>query len=481
MKDLHIQDPFLFGEWFDIQWFHSCYTEGLTKTIHERLGYGLSQLVAELDNTVQRFYFSRSEWTSIGKKYLEDIVKNPQILQKLLSDLRVASDKLNVFSEQLKEQDMALLSEQKQIELVKQYHVLHHEVWALGQVVNVLELENSFLTDYLKAYLQTLIADSDEFIKVFQILITPRELSQAQQEERDMLVLAQDANPKELLKFHHKKYSWIHFGWTGPSLTLEYFEQVHRGLYEEGKAHEKLSEMLKNHDHMVEQKKIFFQTWNITSEKQLLFELLEELLFLKAYRMDSLFFSYESTQPVLKKIAQDHYLSLAQVYTLYSDWLVQGLEKGKLHEHEINEIAKYSVRYYDGENIFLLVGQEAKEFTAPLKSLLPKQVSVDQLSGECAFPGVVRGRVCVVNRASEMGKFQPGDILVSNVTNPSLLPIMKKASAFVTNMGGLTCHAAIVARELHVPCIVGTKFATKVFKDGDMVEVDASKGIVRKI
>jgi len=58
---------------------------------------------------------------------------------------------------------------------------------------------------------------------------------------------------------------------------------------------------------------------------------------------------------------------------------------------------------------------------------------------------------------------------------------MKLAKAFVTDEGGIVCHAAIIARELKVPCIIGTKFATQIFKDGDMVEVDADKGIVKKI
>jgi phosphohistidine swiveling domain-containing protein len=71
------------------------------------------------------------------------------------------------------------------------------------------------------------------------------------------------------------------------------------------------------------------------------------------------------------------------------------------------------------------------------------------------------------------------DILVSQITYPSLLPAMKKAGAIITNVGGVICHAAIIARELNIPCIVGTKFATKVLKDGDLVEVDADTGVVR--
>ncbi len=65
------------------------------------------------------------------------------------------------------------------------------------------------------------------------------------------------------------------------------------------------------------------------------------------------------------------------------------------------------------------------------------------------------------------------------MTTPEMVPVMKRAAAFVTDEGGITCHAAIVSREMKKPCIIGTKIATKVLKDGDLVEVDANRGIVR--
>ncbi len=67
------------------------------------------------------------------------------------------------------------------------------------------------------------------------------------------------------------------------------------------------------------------------------------------------------------------------------------------------------------------------------------------------------------------------------MTHPEFLSLMKQASAIVTDEGGVTCHAAIVARELGIPCVIGTKMATKVLKDGDEVEVDADKGIVKRM
>jgi len=70
---------------------------------------------------------------------------------------------------------------------------------------------------------------------------------------------------------------------------------------------------------------------------------------------------------------------------------------------------------------------------------------------------------------------------VSEATRPEYVPLMKKAAAIITDSGGMLSHAAVVSREMKKPCIVGLQIATKVFKDGDMVEVNATNGIVRKI
>ena len=87
----------------------------------------------------------------------------------------------------------------------------------------------------------------------------------------------------------------------------------------------------------------------------------------------------------------------------------------------------------------------------------------------------------VLRSSTQINKVKLGDILVAKMTRPDYVPAMRRAAAIVTNEGGMTCHAAIVSRELGIPCIVGTKIATKVLKDGDLVEVDAEKGIVKKI
>jgi pyruvate,water dikinase len=87
----------------------------------------------------------------------------------------------------------------------------------------------------------------------------------------------------------------------------------------------------------------------------------------------------------------------------------------------------------------------------------------------------------VVVSAKYISKVQKGDVLVAPMTRPEHLPAMRRAAAIITDEGGITCHAAIVSRELGIPCIIGTKIATKVLQDGQTVEVDADKGVVRVV
>lgn len=105
----------------------------------------------------------------------------------------------------------------------------------------------------------------------------------------------------------------------------------------------------------------------------------------------------------------------------------------------------------------------------------------DEIIGKIACQGNVKGIVKIIGHSEDLSKIKKGDVMVAKYTFPNFTPYMLKCSAIVTDEGGSISHAAIVGREHNIPCIVGTKIATKVFRDGDLVEVDANKGIVRKV
>lgn len=119
---------------------------------------------------------------------------------------------------------------------------------------------------------------------------------------------------------------------------------------------------------------------------------------------------------------------------------------------------------------------EARELKAEKGSGFVKIARTPVLTGAGASPGIGTGPVKILKSPKEIGKVQKGDVLVAPMTSPDYVPAMKKASAIVTNEGGQTSHAAIVSRELGIPCVVGTKEGTVKLKEGSIVTVDGATG-----
>jgi pyruvate,water dikinase len=135
------------------------------------------------------------------------------------------------------------------------------------------------------------------------------------------------------------------------------------------------------------------------------------------------------------------------------------------------------------KEIFIL---QSRPITTIKQKTLPEKVKagVEEgegrilIQGQGASPGVAGGRVALVTSMKDVGKVQSGDIMVTKMTNPDMVPAMRKVAGIVTDEGGMTCHAAIVSRELGTPAVVGTKKATSVLKEGQMVTIDGEKGLV---
>jgi phosphohistidine swiveling domain-containing protein len=196
----------------------------------------------------------------------------------------------------------------------------------------------------------------------------------------------------------------------------------------------------------------------------LLYQQARELVYLRTKRTDVFYELLFWARPIFKEAARNHGLSFQDLKYFSFNSLVLG----RPHRYGRN----ISCLDFDGDFIII---------DGPVLTKKTQLEALTDIKGTIAQPGKVRGRVVVVNKVSETIKVKPGNILVTYMTSPDFLPAMKKAVAFVTDEGGLTCHAAIIAREMKKPCVIGTKIATRVLKDGDLVEVDADKGVVRII
>ena len=170
---------------------------------------------------------------------------------------------------------------------------------------------------------------------------------------------------------------------------------------------------------------------------------------------------------------------------LFADELREFITKNKKLPSEEDLASRKKLlyaRFYMPEKFNHETNSEAEKEIVRLKLFEEEQLpNVNSLKGQTAQKGFAKGMVRIILKRSDIDKFIDGEIIVAPMTDPSYLPIMRNALAFVTDEGGTLCHAAIVARELKKPCIIGTKIATRVLKDGMEVEVDANKGIVKII
>ncbi|MFH1551354.1 MAG: PEP-utilizing enzyme [bacterium] len=184
---------------------------------------------------------------------------------------------------------------------------------------------------------------------------------------------------------------------------------------------------------------------------------------------------------LLKEIAKRFDLKTKELF-FYTNKEILMLFKGQKVKRDIIEKRQKGYALISLKNKKVLLTGEY--FKRMYRELVVLKLKTRQLTGQVAMRGKAKGRVRAIlhNKrviTKDVAKFKKGEILVTEMTRPDTILACKKAAAIVTDEGGITSHAAIISRELKTPCVIATKVATQVLKDGDLVEVDAYKGIVK--
>lgn len=172
------------------------------------------------------------------------------------------------------------------------------------------------------------------------------------------------------------------------------------------------------------------------------------------------------TVPVPKEFVE------AQVLT--ENEILQLVDFGKILEKHYNRAQDIEFATEKGK-VYVV---QTRAVTTEAKKEETKIAGEPILKGLGSSPGIATGKVRIVRSLRDIEKVGKGDILVTTMTSPDLVPTMSKCSAIITDEGGVNCHASIVAREMGIPCIVGTKNATSTLKDGEIVTVDAYHGFI---
>lgn len=398
--------------------------------------------------------------------------------------------------------DFAAKSDQELYGILRRGNVIYTEHWAQGMIGQFFEMGDVKVSELLKERLLPALAAHGDPEAVFGKLMTPRESSGIAEEYGAVLETIREIQSSPDIKASYEsagtvtelpdaeakrmhalaeRFGWFQYYYAGPAATGEYyFGLIKRKLpaidaAAELAEREAAAKELASFQKQVEQ--------DLPEDDRMLVGQLRTFAYYKEARKESQYhINYGLDgwyREAAKRLSSEPLYAKYVLESEYEAMFVKGAPL--LTDTELKERYRASAYFcVDGKDT-LVAGDEALKY----KELYQKNTEGAQvdgvLKGSVAYPGFVRGRAIIVNAAADMEKFRDGDILISIATNPVLVPAMSRAAAIVTNTGGVTCHAAIVSRELKIPCVVGTKVATQVIQDGDQVEVDANKGIVRKI
>lgn len=349
--------------------------------------------------------------------------------------------------------------------------------------------------------------DQEALITLFS---TPEELLYLDEERLSMLKIARNVlqerngatlladgklsqKSKEALREHTAKYFWIQNNFCkGTVLEKVYFlEELQNIVKDSDQASvEGESQKLENKKQDLERlRRAKESQYSLRAEAIEFYEVVRffalfqdkrKVLVNKQVHCMELVLQEVSARRNVKRANFDRY-TVAEIVELLTNDL-------RVSDDEFEERSRYiTFSYIENDTIKTdrLSGSEAQRILDHFKEEQRKHIREDNsFSGFVASQGnlgeVFTGKVRIVFDPSDH-TFEEGEILVTGMTRPEFMPLMKKAKAIITNEGGITTHAAIISREMNKPCIIGTKIATELLNDGDSVEVDIEKGLVRLI
>ncbi len=451
---------------------------------------GFSQTVLIQKEHHIKYMYDYDNMIDIGECFFKELRKDNSYSEKKFKQWRFLEKQFYDYCKKLDLIDFDLVPLFKLKRLYRQFCSFYLEEYGMALITdpisvyaekNILTtLESSFPKEdpQFREFLQILSAPvfesflGKEQFELYQIVLQIKSGSTFVQIKNNPLIL-------ERLKVHVRKYHWIQNNYLNQNkLTLDYFAQR---VFQHSKEMKKVKKYLKE----------YYSNLHKNSEKKnnFLNELNNKELKLMIYISDQ----HGYWQDLRKKanLVANYYLYLFLTHTgkkmnlPYEDLCLLTIEEftsllngESLNWDEIKSRKKVVAILSCDKGSYIYNTDQSEEMAAFVENKTKSIVSND-FRGSSACMGKHVGRVKIVMNPNVVCNFEEDSVLVTSMTRPEFLPLMKKSGSIVTNEGGITCHAAILARELGVPCIVGTNIATRVLKDGDLVEVDANHGVIR--
>ncbi len=457
--------------------------DGLDRGIASVLGVSLKNHLIEPVGDKHAWYVDGSEWGSFVK-VLSERAKDIQYLEARASEAYEVCETLKTFALKVHTYDHSKMSGKEIESLVHGYHKALYRYPFVAWGMLVME---QVLAEKLREYLKVLLSQKGEASKLeeyFEILTTKVDWIDAEKEELELLEIrskADSMNKTELedaLRKHTQEYGWLPmYDHNIPPWGEEYFEDKLNQLPENAG-----EELQKRVSTLERRKKKIEEILKDLNDEELsrIVHLVEKYILLRTYRTDTLRIVYYNIDPLLQEIGKRMGLENREIAYLSIDEVINFLRGGAaVPREEVMRRMKHVLIIKIGDKI------KIESSKANITRILTEHLATDSvrgtLKGVGVYPGLVRGPVRVIESLKDQDRIQPGDILVTTMTTPEMHEMLGKVAAIITDEGGMTCHAAIVSRELQIPCVIATENATKLLKTGEIVEVNSKNGTVRKV
>lgn len=280
------------------------------------------------------------------------------------------------------------------------------------------------------------------------------------------------------LERHQQRYFWLQNSW-GHTKVLQIFDFVEniKNILSSGRDISSELESLENYKaRLAERKAAIAGKYHMSDWLKRMFDFFGLLAFWRDERKVQMQKLNHYLELVGTEIAGRSGLTWDEIKICDPSGIVRlPVERRLIAKYNKFFAERYVIAWNGHEVVNLSKSESGKVFAAAENTIAS---DVTEIRGNIACPGKVRGEVIIIGKVEDFPKMKAGAILVAPMTRPEYVPLMKMAAAIVTDEGGVACHAAVVSRELKVPCIIGTQNASRMLKDGDRVVVNANHGVV---
>lgn len=503
---LHDKDPWMLGEdipnadlFFSTVWLSCFVNEFVNNT-----GRAYKKILCKYTGYHLWFYFGAKDSNLVGENIARRIVNELGYAQKINKNIILEANKLSAYIKTIPQVGLSKLSNKQLWNIYNKHYKIHTKYYTWCWIPVAADMFHNNLTGRVKNYLRSLNVTGDKINEYLIILTQPTNKSLIFIEQQKLLKIAleiekdknalrlfKERDEKEILNnlspklyklilkhcntYYYTKHLWV----EGEYTMADYVKQLKEILLSGKLAKHILSDQIRDLTNNKLRKVKLLKQLNITGQWKIVLDAFGDFMVTKIYRRYAQILAVHHMSAILREIARRRFVTEKQVRFMRPSEVKDMILFNKFNNKELLERTNFCVYYAEREAEKVFSGKEANKIMQSVNTKV--NIDTKELRGEIGCTGYAKGKVKIIIRASDMSKMEKGDVLVSIATDPDIVPAMKKAAAIVTEQGGVTSHAAIVSRELGIPCVIGTKIATKVLKDGDMVEVDANKGIVKKI